>query len=486
VQLRIFITSGVTLGPRAQSRKSTDSKNKKRTVPYTPATSPDTIASNDQVKSAESESPAILKSPLAQDEIIDSLDSRYFHFFLLCMPHIIPHAIFFPKIISDIFARSVPHRPLRHSVLGISSMVSDYRLSRPMDRFYIQYKTSRDMIQNALQTINLDEGIAISVFLLLWIDVVRAELHSARKLLRGLYQILDTLQRKYSPPEATEAGILVDDSGGVGVSPLIMQIWRIAIRLDFTTSLYLVEPPMFPPIPVGQEHLHRKWITSSTSGDEETDWALAAFAQDDLIHRACHFAFQARAIRRASGYSPKHEREILTAVEELEEQNRSWKNRSVVLMAENYEQTAQYIQSVDSSVFHDYPPLNIINPLYANLLNSSRATGIYISLIAYPVIGPGPNPQRFLDAVEICRTFAALGEDKSHAAASKIWIMFLAGVAFGGLRRSPGEAKWILWKVEDVLKMFPLMKDAVRAYKTLWDADGDFWDEMDNVQVIRK
>lgn len=243
---------------------------------------------------------------------------------------------------------------------------------------------------------------------------------------------------------------------------------------------------MFPPIPGGQEHIHRKWIGTSTKGEVDTEWALAAFAQDDLIHRACHFAFRARAIRQSDGYSPNHEQEILSVVDKLEEENREWKRRLVVMMAENYEQTAQYIQSVDSLGFGDYPPLVVLNPLYANLLNSSRATGIYISLIAYPVIGPGPNPQRFLDAVEICRTLAALGEDKPHAAASKIWIMFLAGVAFGGLRRSPGEAKWILWKVGDVLKMFPLMKDAVKAYEKLWDADGDFWDEMDNVQVIRK
>jgi hypothetical protein len=35
-----------------------------------------------------------------------------------------------------------------------------------------------------------------------------------------------------------------------------------------------------------------------------------------------------------------------------------------------------------------------------------------------------------------------------------------------------------------ILQMFPLMKDAVTAYPQLWDAEGDFWDEMDKVQAL--
>jgi hypothetical protein len=182
----------------------------------------------------------------------------------------------------------------------------------------------------------------------------------------------------------------------------------------------------------------------------------------------------------------------MASVAELEEENRAWKLRPIVQIAESYEQAAQYVQcSMDGSdprelTFLDYPPLYVVNSLYANLLNNSRAVAIYISLIAYPNIGPGPTPQRFMDAVTICRTLAALGEDKPHTAASKVWILFLAGVAFGGVRRSQAEARWILNKMSEIVRIFPLMKDAVAAYEKLWDAEGDFWEEMDTVQVIRK
>jgi len=64
--------------------------------------------------------------------------------------------------------------------------------------------------------------------------------------------------------------------------------------------------------------------------------------------------------------------------------------------------------------------------------------------------------------------------------------MHIAGVAFGGLRHSPEEAKWILSRVNDIAKLFPMMQNAGNTYQKIWDSDGDFWEEMDKVQAIKK
>src|SRR5436190_795374 len=216
----------VTLGPRAGSRKGSESD----AIDIIPNLRKDSLSSaysETIIEVEEEDSPStsmevvsrISRTPIAGEDMINPLDSRYFHFFLSSMAYILPYTSIFPSIIIDVFARSVPHITLRHSVLSISSMIADYRLQRSMDRFHIQYITSLRKIQNAIQQLSLDEGTTIAVFLILWIDVVRAELRPSRKHLLGLFLLLQELQKKYRRPES-EPGILVDENGGVGVSPL--------------------------------------------------------------------------------------------------------------------------------------------------------------------------------------------------------------------------------------------------------------------------
>jgi hypothetical protein len=112
----------------------------------------------------------------------------------------------------------------------------------------------------------------------------------------------------------------------------------------------------------------------------------------------------------------------------------------------------------------------------------AHAVSIYISLIAHPEIGPSPDPQRYASAAVICRTLASLGEDRSNTASSKIWIMFLAGAGFGGRRRSLLETEFLASRLVEILKIFPLMRNAVVEYQRLWEVEGDFWDVMDKIQ----
>ena len=132
--------------------------------------------------------------------------------------------------------------------------------------------------------------------------------------------------------------------------------------------------------------------------------------------------------------------------------------------------------------FLNCPNLRIRNPFLANLLNNWRAVLIYVSLILNPVIGQLKSAIFDL-AVEICRTFAVLGEDRTYTASGKVWGLFLAGVAFGGRYRSPIEAGWLSERVNEIAILFPLMKDAISAYKNLWDQEREFCDEMEKTGI---
>lgn len=512
VQLRIYLdlAVGITIGPKAGNRKATDESvtedvpkpRKKSIEDVEPKTiqprderneSITTISSADTQDIAEEPSSLeadivcrIRRQPIAQEDLIESIDNRYLSFFLYTMPHVLPYTRLFPSIVNDVFSRSVVHRTLRHSVLSISSMIADYRLRRGMERFHYNYITSLRMIQNSIQNMDVDEATTIAVFLVLWIDVVRAELRSSTKHLRGLYLLLQEIQKKYRPPDM-DGGMFIDQSGGVGVSPLIMSIWRLAIRLDWTTSLYLCSTPVFPTIPAEQQDFHRRWVILTNPDVTTAEWALATFAQDNLMHRACHLAARARATRLSPKYTAEMEWGISMAAAELHKENDGWYQRPIVQMAQVMEESMQFTHpdspSEDPYIFSDYPSRHICNHFYANLYISSLAANIYISLITDPQIGPGTETNRFMDAVKICQTLSRLRDDKSQPESSKIWIIFLAGIAFGGYR-SPRESKWLFWRVHQILKSFPLMKKSVDAYEKMWNVEGDFWDEMDKIQVL--
>jgi Fungal specific transcription factor domain len=400
------------------------------------------------------------------------------------MPLALNYANIFPTVVGDIFCRAIQDTCVRHSLLSIAAILADYRLHRPLDRFQVQYIASLQLIQSAIEKMSVDEELAIAVFLISWIDTVRGKFETARKHLNGLRLILQHIQPDCFAP----ASRITDSSGSTRVSPLIMQVWRFAIRLDFSASFYTVQPPVFPPIPAAEE-LHRRWILMAASSHQTAEWALAAFGVDNLIHRACHFAAQIREMRRASN-SPEVEHQILPIVSLLQAEIQAWRRRPIIERAELIEQSAQNyvdernLSSHSSQPFLHYPPLKIVNTFYCNLLNAWRALSIYVSFILDPNIGSATNPHRFDTAVEICRTLAALGEDKSNTASSKIWTLFPTGAAFGGQSRSPREAEFISMKMNEIAMMFPIMKEKIGVYDKLFGTQGDFWEELENTRGV--
>lgn len=177
------------------------------------------------------------------------------------------------------------------------------------------------------------------------------------------------------------------------------------------------------------------------------------------MHRACHASADAILLRRSSTPQQETDRLIQSSVDELLTNHRKWRQRQVVREAEELERQGQLLATFTSTTnsgfpfdtilptlqqtappatpggtllqFLQYPPERLTNFFYANLLNHFRSIEIYISLIPKPMWGY-PDPWRFQCAIDLCRTHAALGEERNFLTTGKIWGLYLAGITFGG------------------------------------------------------
>jgi len=354
-------------------------------------------------------------------------------------------------------------------------MVIDYCDIDRADRFHQQYITSLQKIENAIQYMCIDGGTTLSIFLLACIDVARMEFRWSRRHLQGLYHLLRLLQRKNIQRDIGQC--------------LLDQIWQIAIRLDWAISLYTVEPPVFPMHRHPQNWRPPKSISWALDGDT-AGRALAAFAQDYLMHQACSLAAKVRKIRKSPNYTTGLEPGILHAAKLLERGNQEWRHCHIVQIDRHWDRGNECSQgplpdaspiSANSVSFLDHAGRPAHNTFYANLEMASYVISIYISFIVHPVIGrPREHPQ-FTDAAEICRTLAGLGQNGLDTVVSQVWIMFLAGVVFGEVRRAEQEAKWLRQRMSLAVEKYPL-KHVLSACEQLWDAEGDFWDEMEKMK----
>ena len=358
-------------------------------------------------------------------------------------------------------------------------MLADFYVGRPLDRFHKLHITALQLIQREIQDGHVDEGLAIAVLLIGLTNVQRGQFQSVRKHLRGLLLILQQIVPNFTSSKLSQTRL----------SSLTMQMWRLGIKLDWVAAMFTLQQPIFPPVPNAEE-FHRPWITASTGPGDTAEWAIAALSLDNLIHRSCHLAYQIHAIR---GESKNFEQELMisTIVIELENEIRSWGNRPFIRMAEALEKSVQNIDfnlddsSDDSHLqFLDYPILRIKNSFYANLRLAWYGLSIYASLLASPYVGSAAYPQRFMSAVEICRTIAGGGNDVNQSLSHKFWTSFLAAIAFAGGDYPSQEAQWVWSKYREFARQFPMLSSFV-IYQQLWilPEDLDFWDELESINA---
>jgi Fungal specific transcription factor domain len=165
-----------------------------------------------------------IREPIAEGQTVDDMDLPYFGHFLSRMPQLMSFVDLFPSVVGDVFARSLEHAALRHSILTISTLLTTggQTLDILPSRHYYHKQKALQLLQMSLggSPKDLTENDAIAIFLLLWLDVNSGSSMSATHHLRGLYQVLQQVQNNTR-----------ESTGGFGgVSALLMLVWRSAYR----------------------------------------------------------------------------------------------------------------------------------------------------------------------------------------------------------------------------------------------------------------
>ena len=82
--------------------------------------------------------------------------------------------------------------------------------------------------------------------------------------------------------------------------------------------------------------------------------------------------------------------------------------------------------------FLDYTPVRIFDPFFASRLNNWRAIRLHIHKSNTGADVGLFDGSRFICAVDLCRTHAALESERNFLGAEKSVGLYLAGVVFGG------------------------------------------------------
>jgi hypothetical protein len=174
----------------------------------------------------------------------------------------------------------------------------------------------------------------------------------------------------------------------------------------------------------------------------------AWFALDGLMHQTCHAAMAVVDLRtRPGSASTAKQQELLDSLNSIHAQ---WRERKSVSQSADVEQIQELMTKanldhddasrqapqqddagISGGAFLGYTPMHIFDPFLASRLNNWRAVRLHIDLIEEPMWGRFDGP-RFVCALDICRTYAALGEEQRYLGAEKAVGLYLAGIAFGG------------------------------------------------------
>ena len=118
-----------------------------------------------------------LRQPIWTDAQVDPIDGKYFHFFLLHMNHHVIYGDLFPNLMTEVFARTLQSKPLRHAVLAVSAALVDEYLQRPAVRALVHKQQAITSLQQSLGTGDITEEVAISIFILLSMDAFNSSIY---------------------------------------------------------------------------------------------------------------------------------------------------------------------------------------------------------------------------------------------------------------------------------------------------------------------
>jgi hypothetical protein len=200
-------------------------------------TTTDAALSNFLTSGSESQSPFAVQATLHPNPAEGTGDS-FFDFFLSELSKCFPYVHLFPWTAARLFSSSDHSPALRHSVLAVAALVRN--------KDALGQAEALDHLQQALQLIRVtllgaevDEGIAISSFMLSHFSMMLGDPVAVRKHLKGMSVALQRLNYSFGPHKEMVPSPLRTDE-------LTMLIWRMAIRLDFISSIASGKNPILP------------------------------------------------------------------------------------------------------------------------------------------------------------------------------------------------------------------------------------------------
>jgi hypothetical protein len=180
--------------------------------------------------------PTVVPKPVAPIETEDASGDSYFNFFLTELSKTFPYVNLFPWTAATLFSTSSLNPALRQSVLAVAALFASQQDGGGQDTALAHLHGALQLIRSRLTETGADNGLAISSFLLAQYSIMKGEVAVARHHLRGMARIFQKLDQT-SQNESTPSPITSD--------PLTILIWRMAIRVDFISSIAAGEAPIF-------------------------------------------------------------------------------------------------------------------------------------------------------------------------------------------------------------------------------------------------
>ena len=243
----------------------------------------------------------------------------------------------FPHFVGKVFARTLESKPLRHAVLAVSSAVVDGYLQRPSVRSIMHKQQAITSLQQSLATVDITEDVALAIFIMLSMDASTESNGVVPKShLKGFSLVLEHLHLDWDDPFVWNR-----------VSPVLILVWRMAIRMDSWIAMLQKTVPVLPPYPAEKNALHRTWVLNLAKDERSADWALASFALDNLNHRAFHWIWEGVAVRASAEYlTNPHMRDAYETlfqqrIAQLREEHANWLQQPSCSLAMQLELLAQ-------------------------------------------------------------------------------------------------------------------------------------------------